>query len=122
MGTSVLQGVVVLPFFVTPVVVIVVHNPNNQQRNLHDSLIEDQIRILNEGFSTTGIQFCLAKKDVYNSSISGIYHIADNNPIYNRFNDSQRIHLSNLNYFDPARYLNIWVVNDKRTISQCKRV
>jgi len=98
--------------FVIPVAFHVVYDPNNPTSNLADSLIEKQLNILNLAYASTGIQFCLAKRGPYGDTITGIQHLSDANPIYERTNDSQRYHLSNLAYYDRERYLNIWVVNN----------
>lgn len=98
--------------FVIPVAVHVVYDPANPASNLADSLIEKQIEYLNAGYSNTGVQFCLAKKDDSGNPISGIDHISDNSGFYERNNDSQRLHLASLAYYDRERFLNIWVVNE----------
>ncbi len=109
--------------FVIPVVVHVVYDPNIPQSNLHDSLVEKQIEILNKAFANevnlsspfgvnTGIQFCLAQKNPFGGNISGINHISDANPVNSIFNNAQKNHLAGLVYYDNQRYLNIWVVPD----------
>lgn len=111
--------------FVVPVVVHVMYNSYNPASNLHDSMVEKQIAILNKAFANeidpgnpyganTRIQFVLANKRPDGSSFNGINHFSDNSAVYERTNNAQKIHLSNRAYYDRERYLNIWVVDDIR--------
>ncbi|MBP7259936.1 MAG: T9SS type A sorting domain-containing protein [Bacteroidia bacterium] len=105
--------------FVIPIVFHVVYDPGVSASNVHDSLVQNQLDILNKAFSgyyggiNTGIQFCLALKKPDGSSFSGINHIADSNPDYRKYG-LQRNHLASKAYYDHNRYLNVWIVADIR--------
>lgn len=105
--------------FVIPIVFHVVYDPGITASNLHDSLVINQLDILNKAFRghfggiNTGIQFCLAQKKPDGTSFSGINHIADSNPDYRKYG-LQRNHLASKAYYDHNRYLNVWIVADIR--------
>jgi len=105
--------------FVIPIVFHVVYDPGISASNVHDSLVQNQLDILNKAFSghyggiNTGIQFCLALKKPDGTGFSGINHIADNSPDYRKYG-LQRNHLALKAYYDHNRYLNVWIVADIR--------
>ena len=93
------------------------------ETNVHDSLIREQIAVLNEDYGRYGngfnddsvgadtrIRFALARRDPDGNPTSGITR--QYNPEASRvaLNDERK--LKNLVRWDTRRYLNIWVVAD----------
>ena len=108
-------------FNTIPVVVHIIHNGGAE--NISKTQIERQIAILNEDFGKlpgtpgegkgvdTRVRFCLAKLDPFGRCTDGIVRL--NTPLTNH-QPADRSALKNLSFWNPARYLNIYVV---RTIS-----
>lgn len=104
--------------YTIPVVVNVIHNGGPE--NISDSQINSQIQILNEDFRKlpgtkgygagvdTKIQFCLAKLNPAGKCTNGIVRIKS--PLTNH-QTFQRSQLKDLSFWDPDKYLNIYVVN-----------
>lgn len=100
-----------------PIVIHVIHNGGPE--NISDSQIFSQIEVLNEDFRKkpgtrgygkgvdTKIQFCLAKRDPQGRATTGIVRIRSS---LTNHQQSQRGLLSKLSFWDPARYLNIYMV------------
>lgn len=119
-----------------PVVVHVVYGPGQQGLNLHDSIIHNQIRILNDAFrkrhADTGnvrsmfrplskdaeIQFHLATKDPSGNPTTGITRTLSTrtyfgSPDYS-FDSLERIKFTSQGGVDPwpvGRYMNVWICN-----------
>jgi hypothetical protein len=87
--------------------------------NIPDDLIKNQIDVLNEDFGHYGasntdprgvdtrIRFCLAKTDPNGNPTTGI------NRIYSEYTDlipSSELLTKDLSLWDPARYMNFWIV------------
>lgn len=112
-----------------PVVVHVIHNQINGQiagTNIPDEQIYSQIKVLNEdyrkkvgtlGFNTnpvgadTEIEFFLASIDPSGNPSTGIKRVYSPKASFNIVNDSDRLAMSNLSYWDSNKYLNIWVTS-----------
>ncbi len=106
-----------------PVVVHVVYHLSNQ--NISDSQILSQINVLNEDFrrmpntpgfnnnligSDTRYEFRLSDRDPNGSSTIGITrHYSVKTEFDNRSESDKQV-LRNFAYWDPSKYLNIWVV------------
>ena len=107
---------------------VVVHLIGQDASGLTDAQVIDQIQILNQAFSdnlgststvadNAQIEFCLAKKGPSGTVITGIERytsasantIAENHHMGTTGSNSQQS-LGTLAYYDPSRYLNIWVV------------
>ena len=113
--------------FVIPVVVHVVRyaldGNEGAGTNISDAQIANAIDKLNKAYRNdlgspfpsvnTGIQFCLATRDQYNNSISGIYrYSSDALTGFRKTTDMAA--LIQLGQLPPDRYLNIYVVHDIR--------
>lgn len=94
--------------FIIPVVVHI--DTTDNAANITDAQVQHQIDILNTAFSSTEIQFCLAKKRPNGNSFNGINRIAGSNTS-NKIS-LQIGRLAQLAYYNPAQYLNIYVVKD----------
>lgn len=100
-----------------PVVVHVIHNGGTE--NISDLQIQSQLDVLNEDFRKrlgslgdgkgidTRIEFCLAKKDAFGRCTDGIVRIRS--PLTNHL-PSQRGSLRDLSFWNPEKYLNIYIV------------
>lgn len=100
-----------------PVVVHVIHNGGNE--NISQSQIESQIEVLNEDFGKypgtngdgagvdTKVRFCLARIDPDGDCTNGVVRIQSHLANHQTY---QRNLLTELSVWDPARYLNIYVV------------
>jgi PKD repeat protein len=95
---------------IIPVVVYVVHN--NGPENISDLRVNSQIRALNNAFTGSGIQFCLATQQGGTTfTTPGIIRIQD--PFLTNHFTSQESQLKALLPSLPGdRYLRIWVVKD----------
>src|ERR1051326_5298407 len=96
--------------FIVPVVVYVVHN--NGPENISDQQVKSQITALNNAFTGSGIQFCLATKQgstLFTGSTPGIIRIASG--LTNHLT-SQESSLKALSSLQGDSYLRIWVVKD----------
>lgn len=110
--------------YTLPVVVHVLHfgEPVGEGRNLSDERIASQIQILNEdygklpntpGFNThpagadTRIRFCLAAVDPNGQPTNGIVRINTNRDGFDL--NSENTLLKSFSFWDPNKYLNIWV-------------
>ena len=110
-----------------PVVVHIIHNQIDgsiKGSNIPDEQIYSQIRVLNEdyrrkagtlGYNTnpvgadTEIEFFLPTIDPTGNPTTGITRNYLSTSEYNLTRDADRQRLSNLNYWDSNKYLNIWV-------------
>jgi hypothetical protein len=114
-----------------PVVVHIIHNNSSNfvgganNPNISDEQIQSQIRVLNEdyrrkqntpGFNTSpigadvGIEFYLANTDPQGRATNGVtrtFHAAKT--VFDPFEYSDLVALSNIAYWPSNRYLNIWV-------------
>ncbi|MBK9509520.1 MAG: zinc metalloprotease [Cytophagaceae bacterium] len=111
-----------------PVVIHVIHNNlagiigGKDNGNISDEQIYSQIKVLNEdyrklantpGFNSSPvgadmmIEFFLAKTDPTGKPTTGINRVYNSKKEFDVFNDNYL--LSNLSYWDSAKYLNIWV-------------
>lgn len=123
--------------YTIPVVVHVVHNTPNQ--NVHDSVIFDQIRVLNEDYNRLNadtvnmrsdfdivkgspkIEFVLAQIDEFGNPTTGITRTATATTTFGSFavlggdfSDLEKVKSTANGGQDPwdqSRYLNIWVCN-----------
>jgi PKD repeat protein len=105
-----------------PVVVHVIHNGGSE--NISAAQIASQIEVLNEDFGKllgtpgdgqgvdTRIRFCLAKKTPDGRCTDGIVRIQSPLSVHKTYERSELAALSN---WDPARYLNIYVVRSINT-------
>jgi len=114
-----------------PVVVHIVYNVNHPEENIPDSVVQQQIDILNRDYAglnphsmgafddslkaNTMIQFCLARRDPDKNPTTGIERRAtthDRFMMYNYVNnDAKHYSDGGLDQWDPNRYMNIWVCN-----------
>ncbi len=104
--------------FIIPLVIHIIHNGGIE--NISDSQIFSQIQILNEDFRKltgtngdgngvdTKIQFCLAKINPDGKCTNGIVRIKS---ILTNHQTYQRSLLKDLSFWDPTKFLNIYVVN-----------
>src|SRR5690606_33494061 len=107
-----------------PVVVHVIHSGQSigVGANISDAQVISQITVLNQdyrraanspGYNTdpvgadTEIQFCLAQRDPQGNPTNGINRVNLGNTTWNEYN-VQTILKPNT-YWDPTKYLNIWV-------------
>ncbi len=107
-----------LGIYFIPVVVHVIHNGGPE--NISDAQIASQIQILNEDFRKisgsngdgngvdTKIEFCLAKISPDGKCTNGIVRIKSSLTNHQTF---QRGLLKELSFWNPEKYLNIYVVN-----------
>jgi PKD repeat protein len=96
---------------IIPVVVYVVHN--NGPENILDPQIKSQIAALNNAFTGSGVQFCLATQQngvTLPGSTPGIIRIQ--NALLTNHLTSQESSLKALSTLPGDRYLRIWVVKD----------
>jgi len=111
-GTNTLNG----EEFILPIVFHVIHN--NGAENLADSKILDGLNHLNDAFSNSGyynnssgldsqISFCLASIDPNGNSTSGINRIQSNLTDHYMLDEAS---LKSLIIWDPAKYINVWIV------------
>lgn len=103
-----------------PVVVHIIHN--NGAENISDAQVLAGIQHLNEAFANTGyydpangvntqIQFCLAQRDPNNNPTNGITRNVSSLTVMggpNYYSDDLAV--KNLNRWNPACYINIWLV------------
>lgn len=104
-------------YLVVPVVIHVIHNDGPE--NLPDNILKSQIEVLNEDFghygpytndlrgTDTKIRFCLASRDPQGNASSGIVRIKST--LTEMSSDNEMLTKS-LSYWDPQKYLNIWIV------------
>lgn len=111
-----------LPVVTIPVVIHVISDPGNSATNISDQQIIDQIAALNNEFNVvnnTNIYFCLAQI-LPDQTTNWTPYNGNGTPGITRTSDA-RIANHNMDYaqgmlnsvavgFDPARYMNIWVV------------
>lgn len=126
--------------YVIPVVVHIVHNPNHPEQNLHDSIVENQIDILNADFMRwnedtvnlreeflpivggSNIRFRLATIDPEGNPSSGIVRTETSKSTFGDLSILTQGNLSSVEAvkssatdgvdpWDQSRYLNIWVCN-----------
>lgn len=100
-----------------PVVVHVIHNGGAE--NISDAQIQSQIDVLNEDFGKlsgtngdgngvdTGVRFKLAKISPNGDCTNGIVRVLSELSNHQPY---QRAQLKELNFWDPARYFNIYIV------------
>jgi len=105
-------------YVIIPVVVHVIHNGGPE--NISDELIKSQIDVLNEDFGHYGtmtndprgadmlIRFCLAKKDPDGNPTTGIIRVKSEKT---NLIASNEMETKSLSYWDPTKYMNIWIVN-----------
>lgn len=112
-----------------PVVVHVIHSgtPEGTEANIPDAQIFEQIRILNEDFrrlnadavrtpaeflpvaADSNIEFVLAKQDPNGLPTTGIVRIQGPKSSYDPNSNDPSL-IGQLSQWDPAEYLNLWVV------------
>ncbi len=117
-----------------PVVVHIVHNLSTPEQNLADSIVYDQMKVLNEDFrkmnadasqirpefdslqADVGIQFFLATCDPNGDPTTGIIRTVTNevdfsfNPLFGGDQDAvKRSSSGGSDSWDTEKYLNIWV-------------
>jgi hypothetical protein len=107
--------------YIIPVVVHIVHLPSDNSpgtgTNISDGQVNYQIEKLNQDFSGTGIQFCLAQKNEYGNSISGIARYSNTASTHKMPSEiSSLFSLSNFAGTGSDKYLNIYVVHTKSKI------
>ena len=123
---------------IIPVVIHVVHRTQDNigaNTNISNAQIEDQLRILNEGFGKTNsefpnpprntfinyagnpnIRFCLAATDPNGNPTSGITRTPTSRTSWDADDDDDKNYMKRSNQggidnWDPLRYMNIWVCN-----------
>ncbi|MBL7829067.1 MAG: hypothetical protein JNJ57_20700, partial [Saprospiraceae bacterium] len=106
--------------YVLPVVVHIIHN--NGVENISDGQIIAAIEHLNQAFAHEGyyaalgdgaitpVQFCLAKRDPDGNPTTGITRTES--ALTDVVMEFQDIQLKNLNRWNPANYVNIWVARE----------
>ncbi|MBK6930361.1 MAG: PKD domain-containing protein [Saprospirales bacterium] len=113
----------------TYIIPVVVHLVGQDAANLTDAQIQTQLDVLNQAFANqlgsvlpvsddAQIKFCLAKKTPSSATTTGIvrYTTSAANTLANNHNmsltgaNSQQALTTTSAYWDPLRYLNIWVV------------
>lgn len=105
--------------YTIPVVVHIIHDGGAE--NISDTRVIAGIQHMNDAFAnvgvydpstgvSTGIQFCLAKRDPSGAFTTGITRTQS--PMTDLLLESQDITLKNLVRWDPLQYLNIWVVRE----------
>jgi len=111
--------------YAIPVVIHIIHNgePIGEGANLSLERINEQMIIINNdygrvtgtpGFNIhpagvdTRIRFCLATTNPVGQPTNGIVRINGNRDSFDFINDN--VTLKNLSFWDPDKYLNIWVV------------
>jgi len=104
-------------YYIIPVVIHVIHNDGVE--NLSDNILKSQIEVLNEDFGHYGaynndprgkdakIRFCLASRDPDGNPTSGIIRVKSDQT--DMSSDNEML-MKNLSYWNPEKYLNIWVV------------
>lgn len=109
-----------------PVVVHIIYKTSAE--NIPDSVVNEQILMLNRDFSgqntnsmgafsstlqsNTNFQFCLAKKKPNGASANGIERRNTTVDYFTQFSTNMKYYSTGgLDAWDPARYLNIWVCN-----------
>ena len=108
--------------FTIPVVFHVMYDPAVPATNVSDTLIEAQLELLNAAFANamnsthpnaanTQIQFCMAQKDPSGASFSGVNRVSYTGT-HIKPNGVQKAALAASAYYNPQRYLNIWIVKD----------
>lgn len=100
---------------------VVVHIINIDPASITDSQVIAGIQLLNDAYSKSGpyaasvgadtkIRFCLARKDPEGGITTGITRTTSF--FSDHLNkDNENAALKNLVYWDPAHYINIWLVN-----------
>ncbi len=111
------KGLLFFDSIIIPIVIHVIHDGGAE--NITDSQIFSQIEVLNEDFRKkpgtpgdgmgvdTKIQFCIARKNPQGRCTNGIIRIRSS---LTNHSQSQRGLLKKLSFWDPTRYLNIYIV------------
>ncbi len=112
--------------YTLPVVVHIIHQGSTG--DLSDAAVQIAIAQANAAFAnqapydpsvgvTTGIEFCLATRDPQGNNTSGITRTE--NMLTNVDVNTEDLDLKNIIRWDPLRYINIWVVNEICSGSNC---
>jgi len=112
--------------YTLPIVVHIIHQGN--LGDLSDDAVQTAIAQVNLAFANqapydpstgvpTDIEFCLATRDPEGNNSSGITRTE--NALTNVEVSSQDLELKNLIRWDPLRYINIWVVNEICSGTNC---
>jgi len=106
---------------IIPVLVHIVHTPGQAVgvgSNITDAQVDNALKVLNDAFSNsnglgvnTGIQFCLAKRNLGGDPVSGIFRTGSTLADHKRNVETTAL-LSTPNFEPATNYLNIYVVND----------
>ncbi len=95
---------------------VVFHINHDSAVQISDTQVYQQMQILNDAFLPYNIQFFLAKKRPNGAGFNGINRFS---PTLNNTNNELSVQMASLtqsgsgsNYFNPARYLNIYVVKE----------
>ncbi len=107
--------------YTIPVVVHIVHNGGKE--NIADSQVLEGIRHINEALSalrignssTMSIALCLARQDDNTMPTGGITRMQS--PLTDMTIETDDLALKNLNRWNPAKYLNIWLVRSVSSAS-----
>ncbi len=109
------------PRFIVPIVIHIIHTNGNN--NISEAQVYDAIRVLNEDYQTrnadtanvipyfrprignTNFEFRLARRDPNGNCTNGITRT------YSTLTNSAGENVKGLVTWDPARYLNVWVVS-----------
>ncbi|MBL6962829.1 MAG: hypothetical protein ISR55_03335 [Bacteroidetes bacterium] len=104
-------------YYIIPCVVHVIHDGGDE--NISDQKIKSQIDILNEDYGHYGvhnldargedakIRFCLASRDPDGVASTGINRIQSS---FTDLDSEDEMATKNLSYWDPHKYLNLWIV------------
>lgn len=112
--------------YTLPVVVHIIHQGTTSE--LSDAAVQTTIAQANLAFAnqepydptvgvSTDIEFCLATRDPQGNNTSGITRTE--NTLTNVDANTQDLDLKNLIRWDPLRYINIWVVNEICSGTNC---
>ncbi|MFT3823838.1 MAG: M43 family zinc metalloprotease [Chitinophagaceae bacterium] len=106
---------------VLPVVVHIIHN--NGPENISDATVLKGIQYLNDAFAAIGdyhiaqstntqMSFCMAQRDPWNNATNGITRtVSSYTNMSGPETGTDDRHVKDLIVWDPAKYINIWVVN-----------
>lgn len=112
--------------YTVPVVVHIIHNGGTE--NISDAIVKQGIKDLNDAFRKVspfngfesvdvGIEFCLAQKDPFGNPTTGIVRVGSSLTQVNLDIDDQN--LKNLSRWDTYKYLNIWLVKEICSGTNC---
>jgi len=94
------------------VIPVVIHINHDTLVQVTDTQVYQQLQILNDAFLPFNVQFCLAKKRPNGIGFNGINRFSSiHNPTDNE-SANQMVNLTNVAYYNPSKYLNIYVVKE----------